>query len=95
MKTLREIVKDQFFTADYVKLDGSRRTLNGRMGVTKYLKPNSRMSQASPNDHATMYELGKGYRSLRLNQVVEIHANHKKYTAIQLNKDAPVYFVEV
>ena len=91
MNTLEQTVRDTFFTATYVKLDGTRRTLNGRLGVTKYLKG----GRGTNANNLVMYELGNGYKALRPNQILKIQARGKTYAPVQLNKDAPVYFVEM
>ena len=96
MNNFNEITRDKFFTVDYVKKDGSRRTLNGRLGVTKYLKNKDNVNNLTKlSNYVTMFEIGKGYRSLQQERILQLRVGHKRYTAVQLSANAPVQFVEI
>jgi len=53
----------KIFTVTFIKKDGSLRTLNGRLGVTKHLKGGS--STLDPNQYITVFDLKtKAYRAV-------------------------------
>lgn len=86
----RQIIRDlimkgegQFITVEWVTKTGAITKANGRYGVKKYLvKDENRKiakSTKAPCDHIlTIYKLGKGYRSITLDQVVSIKAKGQK-----------------
>jgi hypothetical protein len=46
-----EIIKSGlFFSAEFIKKDGSVRTINARSGVKKHLKPNAKEPSYDPNE---------------------------------------------
>ena len=73
------IATNKFITVSFLKKDGTPRTINGRIGVKRYLKggdnPNTR------NDaFLIIYSLkDKGYRTVNLDSVFRIAANGKEY----------------
>lgn len=53
----------KFVTVDFIKKDGTLRTINGRLGVTKYLKGGK--SNLDANQFITIYSMAdKGYRAI-------------------------------
>lgn len=65
----------RFFTVDYIKKDGSVRTINGRTGVIKYLKGGVCGNQ---NIEALItYSIkDKGYRTINTDSILAIRANN-------------------
>lgn len=56
-------------TVTFIKQDGSTRILNGRLGVTKYLKGGK--SAVNANEYISIYDVqNKGYRSVNRNTIV-------------------------
>ncbi len=76
MKWTRELIrikaKNQFFSVDYIKADGTKRKVVCRLGVKKYIKTDSRT--ITPNNGViTVYDMvKKNYRSLRLDRIQSI-----------------------
>ena len=61
----------KIFTVTFLKKDGSLRVLNGRLGVTKYLKGGS--STLNPADYITVYDLqSKGYRAVNKSSIIDL-----------------------
>ena len=92
LRNFEDVVANEFFTVKYVKKDGTIRTLNGRLGVVKHLKNPVGQQYVPPNGCVTMYELNKGYRTLRLNQIISVHSGHSTWTGVTL--DDKVVFLE-
>jgi hypothetical protein len=71
-KEIIEQTKGRFMTIKFVKKDATIRTMNCRLGVKKYLHGGK--SNVDQNDYVTVYDLNaKGYRSVNLSTVQEIH----------------------
>lgn len=74
MLTLAEIIKassGKFFTVTFTKKDGSIRTLNGRLGVTKYLKGGK--STLNPDQFITVYDVqSQGYRAVNVDTIQSV-----------------------
>jgi len=68
-----------FFTATFIKKDGTVRTMNGRLGVAKDLKGVGSTVARPDTPYITVYESKGQYRVLNLNTLTEIHANHEIY----------------
>ena len=75
---IEALVQDRFFTIEFLKSDGSKRVLNGRLGVRKHLK-----GGADCNDHLkylTVFDVkSQGYRNVSLNTVESVTVNGLKY----------------
>lgn len=71
---------------DFIKLDGSFRPLNGRLGVRKHLRTtSSEPSNVSGPEtpYLVIYDLQKrGYRSVNLSTVSAVRAQNTCYTVI-------------
>ena len=72
---VEQIIKDSnggFFTVVFTKLDGSERTLNGRLGVKKYVKNTGRGNNRTEK-YITIYDVkANGYRFVNKETVKEI-----------------------
>jgi len=62
---------NRFFTITFVKKDGSLRTINGRLGVKKYLKGGKATLDA--NKFLIVYSMADGgYRAINKSTIVSI-----------------------
>jgi len=72
----------KMLTVSFIKKDGSLRVLNGRLGVTKYIK-GSTLNKNS-NDYITVYDVqNKGYRSVSRDTIVAVRCNGVEAVAVQ------------
>ena len=72
---LIQFVGSQFFTAKFVKKDGTERTMNGRLGVTKHLHGGKSTTDDKDN-LLTVYDLQKeGYRCVNLETLRELRCH--------------------
>jgi len=80
---LIELLKGQFFTVEFTKKDGTKRIMNCRTGVKKYLSNNGRTIQITkPIDNGILrvFDLQKNeYRSINLDTVNRITFNKITY----------------
>lgn len=61
----------RFMTVVFIKKDGSRRVLNGRTGVTSYLRGGE--SKLNKEQYVIIYDVhAKGYRAVDISQIEEI-----------------------
>ena len=75
----RKLVKDKFFTVVFVKKDGTLRKMNARLDVSRYTVGGKNNVEHIPH-YITVYDLvKKGYRTLNLDTIKEIHANGVVY----------------
>lgn len=58
----------KFFRINFVKLDGSERTMVARFGVKKYLKG----GKSTNGTNLVVYELGQGYKAIRPDSITSI-----------------------
>lgn len=64
----------KFVTVDFIKKDGSLRTLTGRLGVTKHLRGG--VSTLNPEQYITIYDTQKAaYRSINRDTIKSIRAS--------------------
>jgi len=85
---MREKVSDllhsqdgKFYTVYFTKVDGTRRKMNGRLGVKKYLKGGVNRVEKWDNPLKTMFEcVVLGYRTVNLHTVTKIVAGNIVYT---------------
>jgi hypothetical protein len=69
----------KFFTIVFEKKDGTVRTLNGRRGVTSYLKGTGG-SRKLPKNLRTVWDRPVlNYRSFDINRLIEVRAHGKIY----------------
>lgn len=73
LKKIFRANKGKFFTATFVKADGTERTLNGRTGVKKYLVPDTNPNKpwVDPMKFGNIvaFEYGVGYRTFKLERL--------------------------
>ena len=68
----------KFFTVKFIKKDGTNRIMTARTGVKKYLKGGN-SHNTNPN-HIIVYDVqNKGYRTIDLSKVYEMHTQKNKY----------------
>lgn len=73
----------RFVGIDFIKLDGSDRSLNGRLGVQKHLKGGVSTVSGSDKPYLVVYDMqAKGYRAVNLDTVSEVRAQRTRYTII-------------
>ena len=78
---IKAIVQDQFFSIEFLKSDGSKRILNGRLGVTKHLKGGANCNDTSK--YLTVFDMQKqGYRNVDLATVEAVNAHGFRYRFI-------------
>lgn len=70
----------QFMTVQFVKKDGTLRTMNCRTGVKTHLKGGSSTTAHKDNLLTVWDRKSKQYRSVNLNTVQSIHCAGKKFT---------------
>lgn len=69
----------KIFTVQFIKKDGSERTLTGRLGVTKHLVGGENTVAHKP-EYLTVYDMQKGdYRNVNLDTVMSLRCNGKEY----------------
>ena len=72
----------KMITVSFIKKDGSTRVLNGRLGVTKYIKGSS--LKKNSNEYITVYDVqNKGYRSVNRDTIVAVRCNGIEAVAVQ------------
>ena len=63
--------KGKFITVNFIKKDGTTRTLNGRIGVTKHLKGG--VSTVNTDKYLVVYDtINTGYRSVNKDTIVSV-----------------------
>ena len=63
--------KGKFITVNFIKKDGTARTLNGRIGVTKHLKGG--ISTINTDQYMVVYDtVAQGYRSVNKDTIVSV-----------------------
>lgn len=82
VKDAIEIIKSKkFFSATFIKKDGSVRHIHGRYGVKKHLKPNAKPQAYNPSErgYLTVWDVKKKeYRLLNTQTIISI--NNKSIT---------------
>jgi hypothetical protein len=73
--------KGKFFTVTFIKLDGSERVMNARLGVKKYLKGGELRYNPADFNYITVYDMGsKGYRTVNANTIQKLKIGKNEYT---------------
>ena len=71
LQSVLQATKGKFFTVVFIKKDGSTRSMNCRLGVTKHLKGG--LSNLNPEQYLTVYDVqSKGYRAVNLSTIVSV-----------------------
>ena len=79
-KILKKLIGSQFFTAKFIKKDGSLRTMNCRLGVKKHLKGGELNHNPEDLNHLIVYDIiKKSYRTINLNTLKEITIKKETY----------------
>jgi hypothetical protein len=76
---IARIAGNKFISISFLKKDGTKRTINGRLHVKRYLKggdnPNTRK-----DEFLIIYSMkDKGYRTINLDSVFRVAASGKEY----------------
>lgn len=80
LKTFLEAQDGKFVGIDYIKKDGSDRSLNGRLGVTKFLKGGDNNTEALDRSYLTVYDMkARGYRTVDLASASHVRANGRVF----------------
>lgn len=69
--------KGRMLTVDFVKADGSERTINGRLGVRKFTKGGTNKAVSQANANITIWSVRDGYRTINLDNVLSVRASKK------------------
>ena len=89
--TIHRVMLDAFFKGnqgkfvgvDFIKKDGSKRSLNGRLGVRKHLKGGISTLAGSDNPYLVMYDVKtKGYRAVNLATVNQVRSQKAKFQVV-------------
>lgn len=73
----------RIFSITFVKNNGDVRQMNARLGVTKYLSGGGLKYNPSDRNYLIVFSMrDKGYRTVNMNNVIEIKCNGNKYTAL-------------
>jgi hypothetical protein len=82
-ETAKELIfgtKGKFFTVKFIKLDGSERVMNARLGVKKYLKGGTLKYNPEDFNYITVYDMGaKGYRTVNANTIQNLKIGNNEY----------------
>ena len=71
IESVLKATSGKFFTVVFIKKDGSTRTMNCRLGVTKHLKGG--VSNLNPKQYLTVYDVqSKGYRAINLETIISV-----------------------
>lgn len=76
----RTLLGNKIASVDFIKKDGTHRTLNGRLEVVSHLR-NGEDSTAHMPQYVNIYDVQKqAYRKVNLNTIQRIRAGGKEYT---------------
>ena len=71
LQSVLQATKGRFFTVVFIKKDGTTRSMNCRLGVTKNLKGG--LSTLNPGQYLTVYDVqAEGYRAVNLSTIVSV-----------------------
>jgi hypothetical protein len=77
IKSAIAIIKSsKFFSAEFIKKDGSVRYIHGRSGVKKYLKPNAKPQAYNPSElgYISVYDMHKkSYRLINAQTIIKVN----------------------
>lgn len=72
----------KFVTVDFIKSDGSRRLLNGRLGVSSYVKGTGQGLPLTSSCITIWDTQARGYRSVNLETISRIRAQNTEYVVV-------------
>ena len=82
LASLIEKSNGKMLTVTFIKQDGTERVINGRLGVTKYIKGSSLKKNSS--DYITFYDVqNKGYRSVNRDTIVAVRCEGIEAVAVK------------
>lgn len=77
---IKQLVKNKFFKATFVKSNGETRKMLARLGVKKHLKGGELKYNPKDYDNMVVYDMQKkGYRTINLKTLKQIKVNGKEY----------------
>jgi hypothetical protein len=81
--TLKQELKGKFFSATFIKKDGSIRKINCRLGVVKALRGGALKYNAEALNNLVVYDLqAKDYRTIPLDKLLTLRYNRKEIVGI-------------
>lgn len=82
-KELKNLVKNKIFSATFIKKNGEKRKIVGRLGVKKHLKGGEKRYDSEALDYVTVFDFQKKeYRTLNLNTLVDVTVSGVTYDEI-------------
>jgi hypothetical protein len=82
-ETAKELIfntKGKFFTATFIKKDGSERVMNARLGVKKYLKGGTLKYNPAEFNYVTVFDMGlKEYRTINIDTLKNLKIGKNEY----------------
>lgn len=83
LKTFLEEQDGKFVGIDFVKNDGTDRSLNGRLGVVKYSNGGDNNVEALDRSYLTVFDMkANGYRTVNLATASHVRAGGLRYTVV-------------
>ena len=77
------LTNGRIFNVQFVKKDGSVRSMNARLGVTKHLRSGQLKYNPTDKNYIIVFSMGDGgYRTISLEHVLRIKCNGNEYTRI-------------
>ena len=73
-----EQTNGKFFSVDFIKKDGTLRTINGRLGVTKHLHGGK--CTLDKSKYIVVYENGTGYRAINRETILSVRCGSVEIT---------------
>jgi hypothetical protein len=78
---IKELVGSTFFSATFLKKDGTIRKMNARLGVKKHLKGGEKSYTAEDFNYITVFDMvKKQYRTINVSTLLELKVNGKVIT---------------
>jgi len=83
LKSMIERQDGKFCSVDFIKGDGTKRTLTGRMGVRAYLAGGENKVVTDERPYMTMFDIQlRQYRTVNLSSMTELRASGKRYVIV-------------
>lgn len=77
----KQALGDKFFSVKFIKKDGTLRSMQCRLGVTKHLKGGTQKHDPKELNHLTVFDTAKrAYRTINLNTIKELKFKGNVYT---------------
>lgn len=82
-KEFKNLVGNKIFSATFVKKNGEKRKIVGRLGVKKHLKGGEKRYNAEALDYVTVFDFQKKeYRTLNLNTIIDVKVSGQTFDEI-------------